>query len=339
MSELDTASPERITGYMAFLRDYADDSTQHKINLNRVLNRFVSGLYSFSSVDGEFEVGDVYDPLVKVPLEFWAGSLSKLLKYFVFASDLLNCDLFGNTRKNLFQFVEVSSDSKDAYGDTEYWMESSKLCFDRELSFEELVRVAIEQSGRDIDHNIMADDVSTELASSKDDIVLTAKKAKLLMTSGKRAKLAADPLSFETRFIAVGDETEIISFSEDAILIASGSRSILKSYGDYSKIVVSNYSKVISKGYRDSINVIGDFAQINVVGDCCSCFAKGKNNYINISGMDGKVKGIEGTKVQIANYNSAHERQDDLFAIIGENNVKPDTWYTVKSGNFVDWEC
>lgn len=349
MSEPTITSPDRITGYMPFFSNFEDDPSRrdgsHKLYLN-----------SFRE-DEAFEVGKVYtDPSFECPFEFWDGSLLEFLQNWVCDLDLISWNAFGNTNKNAIHFVEVSCDSIDAGKPVSNFTFTSKLCLDRELSFEQLVRAAIEQSGDDIEHNILfgSSDVidilygsiRDVLASSKDNIVLTGFRTKLMVACGKRAKLTASdspilPRGFPewrsgTKLITVGDYSDITSYCKAATLIASGSWSQLKSYGDFSRIVVGDFNRVTSEGDLDEINVIGDFSKINAMGACCNCHVKGENNYIYFSRPCGKFNGVVGTEVQIVNYNSAHERQDDLFAIIGFNNIKPNTWYAVQDGQFVE---
>lgn len=218
---------------------------------------------------------------------------------------------------------------------------TSKINIERELSFEALVRKQIEytksippnnQFYKQFD-NRKNDDI---IVSYKDDYKLFSNNAyfvisgdrNIISTTGTNAKIYS--IGFESRLILVWDDGEIIASGEKTELHATGSKANL--------IAMGQDSEIFARGSNSTLISIGDNSGLTAYGDSARCICKGKKNSIHIEAKNGQFCAVEGTEVQIANYNSAHERQDDLFAIIGENNVKPDTWYAAKNGKFVEWE-
>ena len=307
MSEPTITSPargsdQRIIGYKTLGYDFADDGVR-------------------------FEVGKTYDKSESLNIDnrvegfsFWTGTPLGMLKKCARSLNLLKWGLTGNAGKKTIRFAEVSSDKNDASQDTQDLTNTSKITIEREISFVELLKIGIRCSEDDIDHDVFNDKTRSILVSSSDDISFTSSRADIFATSGDRVKLTSE--ESYVIFFAIGWGVEIVSHGWASGLLTTGSHSIHTCYGNFSTIIAS-----------------GENASMTAFGDQCGCIARGEHSYINIQGEYGKFEGVEGTLVQIANYNSAYERQDDLFARIGENNVKPDTLYTAQNGRFVEVEA
>lgn len=283
--------------------------------------------YDFADDGIRFEVGKTYDKSESLNIDnrvegfsFWTGSPLGMLKKCARSLNLLKWGLTGNAGKKTIRFAEVSSDKNDAFQDTQDLTNTSKITIEREISFVELLKIGIRCSEDDIDHDVFNDKTRSILVSSSDDISLTSSRADIFATSGDRVKLTSE--ESYVIFFAIGWGAEIVSHGLASGLLTTGSHSTHTCYGNFSTIIAS-----------------GENASMTAFGDQCGCIARGEHSYINIQGKFGKFEGVEGTLVQIADYNSAHERQDDLFARIGENNVKPDTLYTVRDGKFIETEA
>ena len=294
---------QRITGYKTLAYDFADDGVR-------------------------FEVGKTYDKSESLNIgnrvegfSFWTGTPLGMLDTCASNLDLLKWCLTGNAGKKTIRFAEVSSDKNDASQYTQDLTNTSKITIEREISFVELLKWGIKCSGDDIDHDVLNDRKRDRLVSSSDDIRLTSSRySTIFATCGDRVKLTSEGRF--VNFFAIGSETKIVSHGSVSNLITTGSHSTHTCYGNFSTITAS-----------------GKNASIIAFGEQCGCIARGEHSDINIQGEFGKFEGVEGTIVQIADYNAAHERQDDLFARIGENNVKPDTLYTVRDGKFIEAEA
>lgn len=335
MSNTDTT--EIITGYKVFfsnsIASYCGRDGIYKICFNNFCD--ADGV---CDAEGICEVGKVYERTsYENPFEFWGGSLFDMLSLNVCKADVSQWNIFGETGKNKICFAKVSSDRIDTYNHLPHMMRTRKMRIDGIFSFEELVQIAIKSSGRDIDQDILQDCANTVLCSSQDDIELSSSRAEILAACGRRAKLTAYKVPY-TKILAVGGYSKVTAYGHSAALFAV-SNSTLTSYGDFSRIVaIGSDNEIIAKGHYSLINT--DFrSRVTVTGDRCKCEARGRDSNIIISGKFGKFKGAEGTKIQIADFNSAHEWQSIMFAKIGENNVKPDTLYTTQNGRFVDVEA
>ena len=334
MSNTDTT--EIITGYKVFfsnsIASYCGRDGIYKICFNNFCD--ADGV---CDAEGICEVGKVYERTsYENPFEFWGGSLFDMLSLNVCKADVSQWNIFGETGKNKICFAKVSSDRIDTYNHLPHMMRTRKMRIDGIFSFEELVQIAIKSSGRDIDQDILQDCANTVLCSSQDDIELSSSRAEILAACGRRAKLTAYKVPY-TKILAVGGYSNVTAYGHNATLFAV-SNSTLTSYGDFSRIVArGSDNEITAKGHYSLINT--DYrSRVTVTGDNCKCEARDAST-INISGKFGKFKGVEGAKIQIADFNSAHEWQSIMFAKIGENNVKPDTLYTTQDGKFVEVEA
>lgn len=293
----------RITGYKTLAYDFADDGVR-------------------------FEVGKTYDKSDSLNIEnrvegfsFWTGTPLGMLDTCASNLDLLKWCLTGNAGKKTIRFAEVSSDKNDASQYTQDLTNTSKITIEREISFVELIKWGIKCSEDDIDHDVLNDRMRDRLVSSSDDISLSSSRySTIFATCGDRVKLTSEGRF--VNFFAIGWGVEIVSHGWHSKLITTGSHSTHRCYG--------NFSTISSRGEN---------ASLTAFGEQCGCIARGEHSDINIQGEFGKFEGVEGTIVQIADYNAAHERQHDLFTRIGENNVKPDTLYTVRDGKFIEAEA
>ena len=294
---------QRITGYKTLAYDFADDGVR-------------------------FEVGKTYDKSESLNIgnrvegfSFWTGTPLGMLDTCASNLDLLKWCLTGNAGKKTIRFAEVSSDKNDASQYTQDLTNTSKITIEREISFVELLKWGIKCSEDDIDHDVLNDRKRDRLVSSRDGISLSSSRySTIFATSGNSVKLNSD--GDFVNFFTIGWGVEIVSYGWHSKLITTGSHSTHTCYGNFS-----------------TISSIGKNASLTAFGEQCGCIARGENSYINVQGEFGKFEGVEGTIVQIADYNAAHERQDDLFARIGENNVKPDTLYTTQNGRFIEVEA
>lgn len=302
--------------------------------------------YDFADDGVRFEVGKTYDKSESLSLDYRVDGFRFTP---ITAFDLLNgCTkslsleswcLNGKINKNTIRFALVSCDAADLIGAPTDIAHTSKIKIVTEFSFEELVRIGIEHSFYKTSHDIIDNTIRSELVSSENDIRLSSSRYKtIFVTCGDRVKLTSN--DGVANFFATGADTEITAYDTKAKIITSGPRPRLTTYGDFSLIAAGGDSADITvKGNYTAINASGDKAKITAVGERCNCAASGKNSFIEIPGGFGTFKGIAGTVVQIASYNSVRERQEDVRAAIGENNVKPDTLYTVRDGKFVEVEA
>ena len=306
---------QRIIGYKLYFPESNDDSVRY-------------------TVGNTYEIQDFYSGE-----EFWVGSLLDMLRFWVCDTDLLKWDVTGKSNKNVVHFFEVSVNKNDAFDYTPDKKVARRFLIEREFSFQEFVRAAIKRSGWDHSRVVMCG-TKNAFVSSKDDAVLNGGNVEIMAACGKRAQFEAYGARSAPSIFAIGDDAVITAHGNETTLIASGLRSRLDLLGGFCSVVADgDFNQLTVKGDNNKIKVGGDSAKITTFGDRCVCKTTGQKSFIDIKGRFGSFQGGEGALVQIADYNSAHERQDDLFARIGENNVKPDTLYTTQNGRFIEVEA
>ena len=316
MSEQTIASPERLLG-------------------------IVAGYNLTYEVGHTYEYNDIIDPSKdNLGYEFYVGSPLKILDRLAIL----------DSKCKLLHFFEVSAFTDNvAQLSRDDTFVTSKINIDRELSFEDLVRKQIEYTksnpltnqfnrqfdDRKIDNIIVSDKDYDDLPYHPSD---RGFDNAYFAISGNGCLIHSTGI--KTKIYSIGLKAMLLLEGNDGEIIASGKETVLRATGfDAYLIAMGQYSEIFAKGSNSTLISIGDNSWLTAHGNNASCICKGKNSSIHIEAKNGQFCAVEGTKVQIANYNSAHERQDDLFAIIGENNVKPDTWYAAKNSKFVEVIC
>ena len=135
---------------------------------------------------------------------------------------------------------------------------------------------------------------------------------------------------------------------EDISVAVSGSMSTLRTKGKNASVSVSGAHARVSatgdntkqavSGYDAEVTVIGNNARIAAVGDDSQVTYAGENGVITVLGINAQFKGPKGTLVSAVVYNEEDKPIDIITGCIGENGLKPNTIYTVKSGRFVDFK-
>ena len=98
--------------------------------------------------------------------------------------------------------------------------------------------------------------------------------------------------------------------------------------GDYSRLAASgDYSRLAASGY---------YSQLAASGHDSRLAASGERSIIASTGLGSRVKGVAGTAVA-APYKDSSGQYRFATGVIGENGLKPDTWYHVNNaGQFVE---
>ena len=126
-----------------------------------------------------------------------------------------------------------------------------------------------------------------------------------------------------------------------------------KDTGDYAKIGSSGYSAQIgSSGDSAKIGSSGDYAQIGSSGYSAQIGSSGSSAQIDITGedsvgaavgIDSKIKAALGNWITLAEWEYSDEKERYVplcvkSAQIDGEKLKPDTWYMLKNGEFVEVE-
>ena len=94
-----------------------------------------------------------------------------------------------------------------------------------------------------------------------------------------------------------------------------------------------------TSGYRSSAATSGNGSSAATSGEESSAATKNKNGIALACGKNAKAKGVIGSHIVVTEWDEA---QENMLAVlcgkIDGDTLKPDTWYTVKDGKFVEVE-
>ena len=139
-----------------------------------------------------------------------------------------------------------------------------------------------------------------------------------------------------------GDYAKIGSSGDYAKIGSSGDSAKIGSSGDSAKIGSSGDSaKIGSSGDYAQIGSSGDSAKIGSSGDYAQIDSTGEYSVIMCAGNKSKAKAKIGSWITLAEWEWSYEKKRDVPVCVkteyvdGEN-IKADTWYQLKNGNFVE---
>ena len=180
----------------------------------------------------------------------------------------------------------------------------------------------VEQSGK-----IDAEENTTKVCSSRIKI-----KAELKL---------ADIINIGVEWLK--DITSPSKVKADSALNDNGDRKKqIGSSGDYAKIGSSGYSaKIGSSGDSAQIGSSGDSAKIGSSGDSAKIDSTGEDSVIMCAGNSSIAKAKVGSWITLAEWKWSDEKKRDVPVCVkteyvdGEN-IKADTWYQLKDGEFIE---
>ena len=189
----------------------------------------------------------------------------------------------------------------------------------------------VEQSGK-----IDEEGNSTKVCSSRIKIKAELKLADIIKVGVEWLKDITSPTKFKTTDGALNDKGEINKIG---------------SSGDSAKIGSSGYSAQIgSSGYSAQIGSSGDYAKIGSSGDSAKIGSSGDSAKIGITGEDSvimcagkesKAKAKAGSWITLAEWKWNYEKNRYVpvcvkTEYVDGNNIKADTLYKLKNGEFVE---
>ena len=139
-----------------------------------------------------------------------------------------------------------------------------------------------------------------------------------------------------------GDYAKIGSSGDYAQIGSSGYSAQIGSSGDYAQIGSSgDYAKIGSSGDYAKIGSSGDSAKIGSSGDYAKIDSTGEDSVIMCAGKESKAKAKVGSWITLAEWEWNDEKNHYVPVCVkteyvdGEN-IKADTWYQLKNGEFVE---
>ena len=139
-----------------------------------------------------------------------------------------------------------------------------------------------------------------------------------------------------------GDYAQIGSSGNYAQIGSSGNSAKIGSSGDYAKIGSSgDYAQIGSSGYAAKIGSSGDYAQIGSSGDYAKIDSTGEDSVIMCAGEGSVAKAKIGSWITLAEW-ERDDRKGCLVPVCVKTErvdgikIKPDTWYKLQDGEFVE---
>ena len=158
--------------------------------------------------------------------------------------------------------------------------------------------------------------------------------------SGDSSQLAAS--GYYSQLAASGDYSQLAASGYSSQLAASGDYSQLAASGDSSQLAASgDYSQLAASGYSSKLAASGDSSQLAASGDSSQLAMAGSDSVGAAIGINNKIKGVIGDWITLAEWEWDQEKDRYVpvcvkSAKIDGKKIKPDTWYTLKNGKFVE---
>ena len=118
-------------------------------------------------------------------------------------------------------------------------------------------------------------------------------------------------------------------------------RSVATNTGDYSAATnTGNHSAATNTGYQSAATNTGDQSAATNTGDYSAASVEGKDSLAISTGYNSKAKASLGSAICICERGKWNGETYPLLAIkaaiIDGETLKPDTWYKLKNGKFVE---
>jgi hypothetical protein len=221
-----------------------------------------------------------------------------VLDYYPLLDD--NCELT--------EFAEVEA-LADTQTDDKRKFVTTKLKIGAKIDFPGFVKASV---------NFMLEHTKSKHSASGDGSKLAA--------SGYGSKLAAS--GDWSKLAASGDLSKLAASGDLSKLAASGDLSQLAASGDLSKLAASgDLSQLAASGYGSKLAASGYGSQLAI---------SGKNSVGANIGISGKIKGVVGSWIILAEYDNQGICLSVQSAKIDGEILKANTWYTLKDGKFTE---
>jgi hypothetical protein len=128
----------------------------------------------------------------------------------------------------------------------------------------------------------------------------------------------------------------------DSDTAASGNYSQLAASGNYSQLAASgDCSQLAASGDYSQLAASGNYSKLAASGDCSQLEMTGQDSVGAAIGINNRIKGAVGDWITLSEwaYNNKKQRYVPVCVKsekIDGKNIKPDTWYTLKDGKFVE---
>jgi hypothetical protein len=179
----------------------------------------------------------------------------------------------------------------------------------------------------------------SQLAASGNDSQLAASgNYSQLAASGNDSQLAAS--GYNSKLAASGNDSQLAASGNYSQLAASGNDSQLAASGYNSQLAASGYnSKLAASGYYSQLAASGNDSQLAASGNYSQLAMDGENSVGAAIGINNIIKGKIGCWITLAEYEwdgNSYKPTCVKSAQIDGTILKPDTWYKLEGGKFVE---
>ena len=163
----------------------------------------------------------------------------------------------------------------------------------------------------------------------------------------------------ESRFFVVEQDGELSRDNEESKVASSvmkigaeiGIPGLIKAHVEWVKGQIQaekmesntgDRSAATNTGYRSAATNTGNRSAATNTGDCSAAEVSGKDSVAAVFGYEGRAKGALGCAIVVAERGDWNGETCPLIgikaAIVDGETIKPDVWYTLKDGEFVEVE-
>ena len=256
------------------------------------------------------------------------------------------------------RFAEVEQSGKIDEEENSTKVCSSRIKIKAELKLADIIKVGVEwlkdiTSPTKVKTDIAKNDnggYSAQIGSSGDyaKIGSSGDYAKI-GSSGNSAQIGSSGYSaqigssgYSAKIGSSGDYAKIGSSGNSAQIGSSGYSDKIGSSGDYAKIGSSgDYAQIGSSGDYAQIGSSGDYAKIGSSGYSAQIDSTGEDSVIMCAGNNSMAKAKVGSWITLAEWEWNYEKNRYVplcvkTEYVDGNNIKADTWYQLKNGEFVE---
>ena len=152
----------------------------------------------------------------------------------------------------------------------------------------------------------------------------------------------------ESRFFVVEQDGELSRDNGDSKVASSvlkigaeiGIPGLIKAHVEWVKEQIQEEKTDSNTGNRSAATNTGNRSAATNTGDCSAAEVSGKDSVAAVFGYEGRAKGALGCAIVVAERGDWNGETYPLIgikaAIVDGETIKPDVWYTLKGGEFVE---
>jgi len=152
-------------------------------------------------------------------------------------------------------------------------------------------------------------------------------------TSGHSSQVAT--LGHYSQVATSGDSSKVATLGHYSQVATSGHSSKVATSGHSSKVATSgHYSQVATLGHYSQVATSGHYSKVATSGHSSKVAIEGKDSVVANIGIKGQIKGVIGTWITLAEYDSDNKIILVKSAKIDGKRLKENTWYKLENNKF-----